>query len=167
MAARDPTEVVTVQHLCPRGALTAKVPAVQSERSPGQSLHFPSENGSDSVLTPKSAYAKMVTIWRHNSLPRWRRGTSGTRFPNQGSPRGQAEETALGVELNAARAVAAARRRGRGRGGVAVAASALIRSAKRWHLWGSKSYFLAPQSHTATPRHLSPSPLNLSVYGAR
>lgn len=37
-----------------------------------------------------------------------------------------------------------------------MATSALIRSAKRWHLWGSKSYFLAPQSNTVTPFPESP-----------
>lgn len=87
-----------MEHLCPRGPLTATVSPCKADDTLGSIYAFHPRKG-DSVLTPKSTYAKMVTVRRHCSLPRWRRGTSGTRFPNQGSPRGQAEETAGGVEV--------------------------------------------------------------------
>lgn len=87
-----------MEHLCPRGPLTAPVSPCKADDTLGSIYAFHPRKG-DSVLMPKSTYAKMVTVRRHSSLPRWRRGTSGTRFPNQGSPRGQAEETALGVQV--------------------------------------------------------------------
>lgn len=98
MAALAPMEVAIVQHLWPRGRLTATAYPRKAEDTLGSLYIFHPRKGA-SVLKLKSTSAKMVTVWRHCSLPRWRRETSGTRFPNQRSPRGQAEETALGVQV--------------------------------------------------------------------
>lgn len=87
-----------MQHLWPRGRLTATAYPRKAEDTLGSLYIFHPRKGA-SVLKLKSTSAKMVTVWRHCSLPRWRRETSGTRFPNQRSPRGQAEETALGVQV--------------------------------------------------------------------
>lgn len=103
----------------------------------------------------------------------WRRGFTalyqdgGGRLPARASPirdpdrGGQAEAAALGVREQSGASgcspAPALRPPARPLGGVA-AASALVISAKCYHLWGHQSYFPAPRSHNAAPRPASPRP---------